>query len=39
MSHGTRRGDVQIGVILAPFVIHELLLSPTETAPEAIRVG
>ena len=26
------RSDVQIGVNLAPFMIHELLLSPTETA-------
>ena len=32
MSHGTRHSDVQIGVNLAPFMIHELLLSPTETA-------
>jgi hypothetical protein len=32
VSHGTRHSDVQIGVNLAPFMIHELLLSPTETA-------
>ena len=32
MSHGTRRNDVQIGVNLAPFMIHELFPCPTETA-------
>jgi hypothetical protein len=32
VSCGPRHGDVQIGVDLAPFMIHELLLSPTETA-------
>jgi hypothetical protein len=32
VSYGPRHDDVQIGVNLAPFMIHELLLSPTETA-------
>ena len=32
MSHGTRHSDVHSGENLAPFMIHELLLSPTETA-------
>jgi hypothetical protein len=32
VSHGTRRNDVEIGVNLAPFMIHELLLFLTETA-------
>jgi hypothetical protein len=32
VSHGPRHGDVEIRVNLATFMIHELLLSPTETA-------